>query len=895
MASMINRTLSHYCILGKLGAGGMGVVYKAQDLHLDRLVALKVLPADKVSDPERCRRFVQEAKAASALNHPNIVAIYDIDEAEGEQFIAMELVAGRTLAELIGRKGLPLKDSLTYAAQIADALGKAHAAGIVHRDLKPTNVMVTDDGLVKILDFGLAKLVGPSVISGEDARTMTADGPPVTEEGKILGTVAYMSPEQAEGKPVDARSDIFSFGTVLYEMLTGRSPFSGETSASTLAAIITREPRSLSELSDTLPVEVERAVMRCLRKEPQRRIQTMSDLKVLLEDLKEESESGMLSAIRVAPAPRRSRMWLVVALSASVLIAAGIVAAWYFFRPTVEAPALSVERLTFESGTALTPAISSDGKLIAYASDRSGSFDIYIRQLGGQDAIQRTQHEANDWYPAFSPDGSRIVFRSERDGGGLYIMDALVGPERKIADAGKFPSFSPDGATVLYLVDSPLVWKGKLFLVSANGGAPQPFHPEFLTLPVGGMTHSPPLWSPDGTCILFEGMRSGDPESYNWWVAPVAGSDVTRVGAPPGRPGASGRIFVAWRGNYVYYAEGTAIAGMGLYRVPLAEKPWRIAGKPEGLSQPAGMLYGASASADGRMVFSVIEPVVNIWATGLQADKGVVSGQLQAVTSDSANKLGLSVATNGSRLAYTAFAPPNRGIRIRDLASGREDQVISSSHPQLSADGAMLAYSSTSSGKLTAFVTAPGAAAPRQVCQGCLVRGFFANQTEVLVDSGDRVTRQDLASGKSVSLMETAGLELMAMALSPGDQWVAFAMPNPDGTAGLYLSVVGQQPTRQDMWIRIAEDRNYLGSPAWSPDGRLLYYASSHDGFNCVWAQRVANDGKPDGAPFAVFHRHKSSPSAMVLASPQIAVTKDRLYMLLAEFKGSLWSVKLNR
>jgi serine/threonine protein kinase len=320
---MIDRTLSHYRILEKLGEGGMGVVYKARDLHLDRNAALKVLPADKVSDPERRRRFVQEAKAASALNHPNIVTIYDIDEADGMHFMAMELVAGKTLDQLIGRKGLPLKDALNYAVQIADALGKAHAAGIVHRDLTPSNIMVTDEGLVKILDFGLAKLMEPAAEPDENAPTMTLERTPITEEGKILGTVAYMSPEQAEGKPVDARSDIFSFGSVLYEMLTGRRPFTGETSASTLAAILTKDPTPPSEISGALPIEVERAVLRCLRKEPQRRMQTMSDLKVLLQDLKEESESGMLSAIRPAPPRRKSRMWLVVALSVLAVIAAG--------------------------------------------------------------------------------------------------------------------------------------------------------------------------------------------------------------------------------------------------------------------------------------------------------------------------------------------------------------------------------------------------------------------------------------------------------------------------------------------------------------------------------------------------------------------------------------------
>ncbi|HSB14933.1 MAG TPA: serine/threonine-protein kinase, partial [Bryobacteraceae bacterium] len=223
---MTGRAISHYQILEKLGEGGMGVVYKARDTHLDRFVALKVLPPEKVADPERKRRFVQEAKAASALNHPNIITIHDIDQVDGIDFISMELVAGKTLDRLIPRHGMRLNEVLKCAVQIADAVAAAHGAGIVHRDLKPGNVMVTDKGQVKILDFGLAKLTDTADGSDElEMRTLRDGDAPRTVEGRIVGTVAYMSPEQAQGKKVDARSDIFSFGSLLYEMVTGHLPF----------------------------------------------------------------------------------------------------------------------------------------------------------------------------------------------------------------------------------------------------------------------------------------------------------------------------------------------------------------------------------------------------------------------------------------------------------------------------------------------------------------------------------------------------------------------------------------------------------------------------------------------------------------------------------------------
>jgi serine/threonine protein kinase len=294
---MIGTTLGHYRIESKLGEGGMGVVYKAHDTHLDRPVAIKVLAPEAVANQDRQRRFEQEAKAASALNHPNIVHIYDIDVVDGQGFIAMEFVPGQTLNRLIGGKGLRWKDAVRYAVPIADALARAHSAGIVHRDVKPQNVMVTDDGLVKLLDFGLAKLSEPKAY---DSNSATLTIQPKTEEGTVVGTVCYMSPEQVEGKNVDARSDIFSFGAMLYEMLCGRRAFAGESKLSTLSAILHREPAPLRQFSPDLAPELERIVARCLRKDASRRIQHMDDVKLALEELEENPHPPKRSPRRAA-------------------------------------------------------------------------------------------------------------------------------------------------------------------------------------------------------------------------------------------------------------------------------------------------------------------------------------------------------------------------------------------------------------------------------------------------------------------------------------------------------------------------------------------------------------------------------------------------------------------
>jgi serine/threonine protein kinase len=406
---MIGKTISHYRILEKLGEGGMGVVYKARDTHLDRFVAIKVLPAEKVADPERKRRFVQEAKAASALNHPNIITIYDIDQTDGVDFIVMEHVQGRTLDALVPHKGLRLNETLRLTIQMADALAKAHSAGIVHRDLKPTNVMVTDDGLVKVLDFGLAKLT--EVSDRGDERTLQSQ----TDEGTIVGTVSYMSPEQAEGKKVDARSDIFSFGSVLYEMATGQQAFHGDSKMSTLAAIMNQEPKPISQLVPGIPRDLEKIIVRCVRKAPERRWQFMADIKVALTEMKEESESGsgVTNLEQVAPQRWRSR-WIWATAFSILVLAIGGTSWWYWIRPSAKISILPMKTLPFTSypSQEITPAFSPDGNQVAFAwnGENGDNYDIYVKLIDGGTALPLTTNPADEYSPAWSPDGRRVAF-----------------------------------------------------------------------------------------------------------------------------------------------------------------------------------------------------------------------------------------------------------------------------------------------------------------------------------------------------------------------------------------------------------------------------------------------------------------------------------------------------
>lgn len=344
---MVGRTVFQYEILEKLGAGGMGEVYKARDTRLNRFVALKVLPSGVAADAERRRRFIHEAQSASALNHPNIITIYDIVSDGDTQFMVIEYVVGKTLLELIPKEGLRIPQAIQYAAQMADALAAAHAAGIIHRDLKPANVMVTASGLVKLLDFGLAKVV-EAPAANPDSETTTVMDAPLTVEGTVMGTVNYMSPEQAEGRKLDMRSDIFSFGAVLYEMLTGRAAFKGVNTIATLTAVLRDEIRPIAEVKPEAPLELVYIVDMCLRKDPAQRWQSMQHVQAALAPLKRQSDSGALDipTVRgIAPLPPKTRsIALPAAITAALLIGAGGAGYWWLNRSAAPPPALQPQQ-----------------------------------------------------------------------------------------------------------------------------------------------------------------------------------------------------------------------------------------------------------------------------------------------------------------------------------------------------------------------------------------------------------------------------------------------------------------------------------------------------------------------------------------------------------------------
>jgi len=721
---MLGQTISHYQVLEKLGEGGMGVVYKAKDTHLGRLVAIKFLPAERVANPERKRRFIQEAKAASALNHPNIVTIHDIACEDGRDFIVMEYVAGKTLDQLIGRKGLKLSETLKYSIQMADALAVAHAAGIVHRDLKPANVMVTEKGLVKVLDFGLAKLT-ESAPGDEAGETLSAaEEAPHTEEGAILGTVAYMSPEQAEGKKVDARSDIFSFGSLLYEVITGRRAFRGETRVSTLSAILKEEPQPPSSVAEDVPRDLEKIVARCMRKDPGRRFQLMEDVKIALEELKEESDSGKLTTgapAQLAAARKPPNRLLAAGLLALglALIGTGI---WLrVFHPGVTGgPAPRVVPLTSYPGLEIQPALSPDGKQVAFAwnGEKEDNYDIYVKLVDAGTPLRLTTDPQPDYAPAWSPDGRYIAFlRWSRAGAEVLVVPALGGSERKLAETaavspitgaastGHRLSWSSDAKSLAIVDRGSPKEPNSIYLLSAETREKRR-----LTVPPADYPGDVyPALSPDGGTLAFVRMRgTGTYDIYS--QAFGAG----KRAAEPRRLTFDERLVsgIDWTpdGRSILFSSNRSGA-WEMWRIPAS------GGQPE---RPVfGDGEGPSISREGhRLAFARSTSDDNIWRVSGPgaAEKSTPPTKLIASTK---SEFQPQFSPDGKRIAFGSNRSGSYEVWVCDTEGLNPVQLTSFGGPHVgsprwSPDGRWIAFDSTKEGQRDIYViSAEGGAARR--------------------------------------------------------------------------------------------------------------------------------------------------------------------------------------
>jgi serine/threonine protein kinase len=815
------ETLAQYRMEGKIGEGGMGAVYGGYDTRLQRKVALKVLAPERFEDLNRKRRLMREARAASGLNHPNIVTIYEIGSDRDVDFIAMEYVEGKRLDDLIPPKGLRPSQLLRYAVQVADALAKAHGAGILHRDLKPSNIMVTSEGSVKLLDFGLAKVLEPAD-STPDAPTATVQQ--LTEEGAVVGTAAYMSPEQAEGRKLDARSDIFSFGSVLYEMVTGRKPFTADTKLALLTRIVNEEPQPPREIAP-VPPDLEKMILRCLRKEPSRRYQTMADLKVALEDLETEISGPPVQASKLAsklgpsrrPAIRRVALFA-AAISAAVLMT--FISMQVFQRSPEGSPQRTVK-------FTITPAnlvrgsdyntdsevnISRDGKHIAYVESQGGQ--LWIRDIDQEKA--RPVPGATAVYQTFwSPDNQSIGYSAGRLCGTRGGCDLVRIPVQggtpalivKLQGAFRRAFWSSDGETIVYCDTTGM------YTVPARGGSPTPIiehthieHPSFLELPGGRRA------------ILYQTGTTPGKRDHDIWVR-VVGEDqshqILRSASVNPYPTYSPT-------GHIVYVDGE-FDSTAIWAVPFSLEKLQTTGKAFPIAQHGG---SPVVSLTGTLVYGDVPSDRKQLAW---VDR---SGGSLATIGEPQRQEGPTLSPDGRRLVVE-ITEGDPDLWVYDLDRGIKSRfTVDPAGEMLGAwtpSGDQITYASNSSGNVDIFSKPSGGNGGTSLLVGTPLaeraldwspdQRFLLYATvspETKSDLLYRERRKDGSFGEPAVFLRTSSAE-------------AAAQFSPDGHFVVYVS---DESARNEVYVRDFPrgankwqiSSNGGTAPRWRRDGKEIFY-----------------------------------------------------------------------
>jgi Tol biopolymer transport system component len=779
---MIGQTVSHYRILEKLGGGGMGVVYKAEDTRLGRQVALKFLPEGLFSSHQARERFQREARAASALNHPGICTVHDIDEHEGQPFISMELLEGQTLKHRIGR---PFKTEqlLEVGTQLADALDAAHAKGIVHRDIKPANIFLIERGQAKILDFGLAKLGGEgraaaAEVEGSAFPTRTAEEH-LTSPGTTVGTVAYMSPEQARGEDLDARTDLFSLGVVLYEMATGRPAFPGATSAVIFDAILHKAPTTPVRLNPEIPPKLEDVINRLLEKDRDLRYQSASDLRADLKRVKRDSDSGRSAttdtldrrvaevAVPVAPARAPRRRWRLPLAAAGLLAALGAVGGWFLWSRTAEPPtgtstgAIEITPLTSDGGEKRDPALSPDGELVAYswAGTADDNWDIYVKGLGpGTSPLRLTEDPADDRSPVWSPDGKWIAFvRDAEDGSAIYMAPWPSGPERRLVQCA-----------------GPIFWPGGYFLTTLS-------------------------WSPEGDWLAYAEKPSNDEPARIARLVLVtlaeepltsprrdAQGDVYPAVSPDGSQLAFVRSATGGYGNWDVWVQGVDGGEPHQLTFERYEDVGGLAWTPDG----------------GEVLFTVRWPstqhtISRVSLEGGEPQRVVGVGQSAGLPSIQGGRM---VYQQQTTYSGDVWRTPGRGASAPD---GQPEKLIASSgseyHPAYSPDGRRIAFSSDRSGVGNIWV-----------CDS---------------DGSNPVQLTDFGSHTGSARWSPDGRRIVFDSVEEGNENIYVV----DAEGGIPR--------------RLTDDPSADFTPTWSRDRRWIYFESDRSGESQVW--KIPGEGGP--------------------------------------------------
>ncbi|HTS27913.1 MAG TPA: protein kinase [Bryobacteraceae bacterium] len=902
--------IGRYPITGEIGSGGMGVVYSAIDEKLNRRVAIKVLPARAAGDPEMRKRLWWDAQAASALQHPNIVTVYDVNSDDGSDYLVMEYITGQTLGHRIPRRGLPVEEALKYAIQIAAALEAAHAKGIVHRDVKPGNIMITESGTVKLLDFGLAKDVGAVPHSGSA---------PTTVEGRFAGTVTYVSPEQAEGKPVDARSDIFSFGAVLFEMVAGRRAFRGDSNISVLSSILRDDPPNLTELKPLVDPGLSEIVGRCLRKDRLRRFQSIAEAGVRLQEVQEWLEQskrgqGKRPPSGISQIARRPAAWFSYGILTAAILAGLVGGLWW--GPIRSQPKAATEftliRATSDAGLTESSTLSPDGKLLVFSSDRSGSgnLNIWVQQLKDGGLLPLTHGPENNSEPVFSPDSAKVAFRSSRSGGGVYLISSLGGQDRLVAPKGRGPQFSRDGQTIAYwtgAVGGALYTNSAgIYLVSVrSGGVPRKFRPDFDAAAY-------PVWSPGGNRLLFLGRAKND-ERGDWWVADIDGTyarplHITDVLVKAGLHKPTGTYWLkpsAWLpGGRVLFTAKLGDA-TNVWSVQLSEDGV-ISGPPVRLtSGPTIDCEPSAVEPNGRLVLAFVAQSVNtdVWQVKLDA-AGLAAAPPKRLIAGVDGVYSPSISRDGSRVAYASRLADLLAISVMNTAGGPADTVATMKNlfglrPILSGNGAMVAYSDSSNGYIEDIATNRS----EIICEHCsppthvnfdgsqVLFESMESTDQIWIGSKGRARRPLIRWADNKLILRQQGARF-----SPDGRWVVFSGSRFEvPSKHIWITPVRAAGTvAESDLIPVTDGDGSDIEPYWSPDGRTIYFLSDRDGYQCIWARHVdPATARPLNEPFAVQHFHLArqvieSPS-MLPGDVGLSVARDSLVFMLSGRRGNVW------